>query len=228
VIGDRALGEKAEDVARLGSAIITTLQGEGLAACGKHFPGHGDTSTDSHFELPLVEHPLDRLRRVEFVPFRAAVAAGVATMMTAHVFVPALDETRPASLSKRIVGDLLRDELSYEGVILSDDLEMKAIANEYAVPAAAVLALEAGCDGVLICSGDHDTQAAAIEALVHAVEEDRLPLTRVDDALARQRRAKERFLALPIAARPLSGRALRSALGRDENRAVAEEMSRYL
>ncbi|PYR01532.1 MAG: beta-N-acetylhexosaminidase [Acidobacteria bacterium] len=228
VIGDRALGEKAEDVARLGSAIITTLQGEGLAACGKHFPGHGDTSTDSHFELPLVDHPPDRLRRVEFVPFRAAIAAGVATMMTAHVFVPALDEKRPASLSKRIVGDLLRDELSYEGVILSDDLEMKAIANEYAVPAAAVLALEAGCDGVLICSGDHDTQAAAIEALVHAVEEDRLPLTRVDDALARQRRAKERFLALPVAARPLSGRALRSALGRDENRAVAEEMSRYL
>ena len=228
VIGDRALGEKAEDVARLGSAIITTLQGEGLAACGKHFPGHGDTSTDSHFELPLVDHPPDRLRRVEFVPFRAAIAAGVATMMTAHVFVPALDEKRPASLSKRIVGDLLRDELSYEGVILSDDLEMKAIANEYAVPAAAVLALEAGCDGVLICSGDHDTQAAAIEALVHAVEEDRLPLTRVDAALARQRRAKERFLALPVAARPLSGRALRSALGRDENRAVAEEMSRYL
>ena len=228
VIGDRALGEKAEDVARLGSAIITTLQDEGLAACGKHFPGHGDTSTDSHFELPLVEHPPDRLRQVEFVPFRAAIAAGVATMMTAHVFVPALDEKRPASLSKRIVGDLLRDELSYEGVILSDDLEMKAIANEYAVPAAAVLALEAGCDGVLICSGDHDTQAAAIEALVHAVEEDRLPLTRVDAALARQRRAKERFLALPVAARPLSGRALRSALGRDENRAVAEEMSRYL
>jgi beta-N-acetylhexosaminidase len=228
VIGDRALGEKAEDVARLGSAIITTLQGEGLAACGKHFPGHGDTSTDSHFELPLVEHPPDRLRQVEFVPFRAAIAAGVATMMTAHVFVPAVDEKRPASLSKRIVGDLLRDELSYDGVILSDDLEMKAIANEYAVPAAAVLALEAGCDGVLICSGDHDTQAAAIEALVHAVEEDRLPLTRVDDALARQRRAKERFLAVPVAARPLSGRALRSALGRDENRAVAEEMSRYL
>jgi beta-N-acetylhexosaminidase len=228
VIGDRALGENAEDVARLGSAIITTLQAEGLAACGKHFPGHGDTSTDSHFELPLVEHPPERLRQVEFVPFKAAVAAGVATMMTAHVFVPALDEKRPASLSKRIVGDLLRDELSYEGVILSDDLEMKAIANEYPVPIASVLALEAGCDGVLVCSGDHDTQAAAIEALVHAVEEDRLPLTRVEDALARQRRAKERFLALPIAAHPRSGRELRAAIGRDENRAVAEEMARYL
>src|SRR5207247_283848 len=170
----------------------------------------------------------DRLRRVEFVPFRAAIAAGVATMMTAHVFVPALDEKRPASLSKRIVGDLLRGELHYGGVILSDDLEMKAIANEYAVPAAAVLALEAGCDGVLVCSGDHATQAAAIEALVHGVEEDRLRLTRGEDALDRQRRAKERFLATPVAARPLSGRSLRAALGGDEHRAIADEMARFL
>src|SRR5436309_8641603 len=111
VIGDRALAEKAEEVARLGSAIVRALQGEGIAACGKHFPGHGDTSTDSHFELPLVEHPPDRLRQVEFVPFRAAVEAGVATMMVAHLLVPSLDEQRPASLSKRIVTDLLRAEL---------------------------------------------------------------------------------------------------------------------
>src|SRR5882724_2919070 len=103
VIGDRALAEKAEEVARLGSAIVRALQGEGIAACGKHFPGHGDTSTDSHFELPLVEHPPDLLRRVEFVPFRAAIDAGVATIMTAHVLVPSLDEERPASLSRRII-----------------------------------------------------------------------------------------------------------------------------
>src|SRR5213593_1079996 len=90
VIGDRALAEKAEEVARLGAAIVAALQGEGVAACGKHFPGHGDTQTDSHLELPLVEHPLERLRSVEFVPFKAAIAAGVATMMTAHVFMPAL------------------------------------------------------------------------------------------------------------------------------------------
>src|SRR5713101_5510225 len=128
IIGDRALAEKAETVARLGSAIVRTLQAEGIAACGKHFPGHGDTSTDSHLELPLVEHPPDRLRRVEFLPFTAAIQAGVATIMTAHVLVPSLDDTRPASLSRRIVYDILRDELKYEGVILSDDLEMKAIA----------------------------------------------------------------------------------------------------
>jgi len=228
VIGDRALAEKAEHVARLGAAIVRALQTEGIAACGKHFPGHGDTSTDSHVELPLVEHPPERLREVEFAPFRAAIDAGVATIMTAHVLVPALDERRPASLSSAIVRDLLREELRYEGVILSDDLEMKAIAAEYEVPSAAVLAIEAGCDGVLICSGHHDTQAAALEAIIHAVEDERVPLRRVEDALKRQRRAKERFLAAPVAARPLAGRALRALLGRDEHRAIADEMARCL
>src|SRR3954467_8567116 len=111
VIGDRALAEKADEVARLGAAIVRALQAEGIAACGKHFPGHGDTSTDSHVELPLVEHPPERLREVEFAPFRAAIDAGVATIMTAHVLVPALDEQRPATLSKRVVTGLLREEL---------------------------------------------------------------------------------------------------------------------
>ena len=228
VIGDRALADKADQVARLGAAIVRALQGEGVAACGKHFPGHGDTSTDSHFELPLVEHPPERLRDTEFAPFRAAIDAGVATIMTAHVLVPSLDEKRPASLSRRIVHELLREELKFDGVILSDDLEMKAVAAEFEVPSAAVMAIQAGCDGVLICSGDHDTQAAALEAIIHAVEEARLPLARIEDALKRQRRAKERFLAAPVSARPLERRALRAALGRDEHRAIADEMARFL
>jgi beta-N-acetylhexosaminidase len=226
VIGDRALAESAGEVGRLGAAIIRALQGEGLAACGKHFPGHGDTSTDSHLELPLVEHPPERLREVEFAPFRAAVEAGVATIMTAHVLVPSLDEEVPATLSKRIVG-LLREELGYQGVILSDDLEMKAVAGSYTVPEAAVRAVAAGCDGVLICSGDHDVQAAALEALVHAVEEERIPTARIDDALRRQQRAKERFLAGPVAAKPKGGKGLRQALGRDEHQAIAHEMARF-
>src|SRR5439155_703353 len=162
VIGDRALAGQAADVARLGGAIVRTLQAEGIAACGKHFPGHGDTSTDSHHELPLVEHPPERLREVEFQPFKAAIEAGVATIMTAYVFVPSLDDKNPATLSKRVVTDLLRHELKYEGVILSDDLEMKAIAATHPVPASAVLAIDAGCDGSLICSGDHEGQWAAL------------------------------------------------------------------
>ena len=227
VIGDRALAAQATEVARLGSAIIRELQAAGVAACGKHFPGHGDTSADSHVELPLVEHPPDRLRAVEFLPFRAAIEADVATIMTAHILVPALDEDRPATLSRGIVAGILRNELHYDGVILSDDLEMQAIAARYEVPEAAVLALAAGCDGVLICSGDHGTQAATLEALVHAVEEERLSLSRVEDALQRQQRVKERFLAAPVSSRPLTAKSLRQVLGRDEHRAIADEMARF-
>src|SRR5262245_59733015 len=183
VIGDRVLAGRAEDVARLGSVIIRAMQAEGLAACGKHFPGHGDTSTDSHLELPLVEHPPERLREVEFAPFRAAIEAGVATIMTAHVLVPSLDEKRPATLSRRVVTGLLREELKYDGVILSDDLEMKALASDYKVHDSALLAIEAGCDGVLICSGDVDVQVEALETLVRAVESSRLRFSRVEDAL---------------------------------------------
>jgi len=227
IIGDRALADTAKTVAELGSAIVRVLQGDGIAACGKHFPGHGDTGTDSHLELPLIEHPPDRLRAVELEPFRAAIAAGVATIMTAHILLPALDEQRPATLSKTIVTGLLREELKFEGVILSDDLEMKAIAAAYQIPAAAVMAVEAGCDGVLICSGDHETQAAALEALVYAVEQERLPLSVVENALQRQQRAKERFMAAPVAARPANAKALRLVLGRDEHQAVAHEMARF-
>ena len=129
VIGDRALGERPETVAKLGRVIIEELQRAGVAACGKHFPGHGDTATDSHVELPIVEHPPDRLRAVEFVPFKAAIEAGVAFIMTAHVLVVSIDEERPATLSPRIVTDILRHELGYTGVIVSDDLEMKAISR---------------------------------------------------------------------------------------------------
>jgi beta-N-acetylhexosaminidase len=227
VIGDRSIAEKAADVARLGTAIVRVLQQEGIAACGKHFPGHGDTSTDSHFELPLVEHPPEQLRAREFLPFVAAIEAEVATIMTAHVLVPCFDEGRPATLSRRVVTGLLRQELRYDGVILSDDLEMKALAKDYAVPEAAVLAIEAGCDGVLICSGNHELQAATLEALIHALETERLPLTRVEDALARNRRARERFLAQGTP-RPMTAKALRQALGREEHRLIADEMAQFV
>jgi beta-N-acetylhexosaminidase len=113
-------------------------------------------------------------------------------------------------------------------VILSDDLEMKAIAATYAVPAAAALAIDAGCDGVLICSGNHEVQASALEAIIHAVEQDRLRPTRVEDALKRQQRAKERFLAASPVSRPLEGRQLRQVIGRDGHLAIADEMARYL
>ena len=229
IIGDRALAEDADSVARLGATIIRALQDNGVAACGKHFPGHGDTSVDSHLALPIVEHPPDRIRRVEFVPFREAIRADVAFIMTAHVLVPSLDEDKPATLSPRVVRALLREELGFPGVILSDDLEMKAIASTYRVPDAAVDAIAAGCDALLVCSGDVSLQAATLEALVHAVEQDRIPFKRLEDALVRNRRAKERFLAASALATAASGRQgqLRHVLGCDAHQRIVEEMARF-
>jgi beta-N-acetylhexosaminidase len=227
VIGDRALSERAEDVARLGRVIIKTLQEEGIAASGKHFPGHGDTSVDSHFELPLIEHPPDRIERVELEPFRAAIAEGVASIMTAHILIPALDPDRPATLSPVIVDGMLKKQMGYEGLVLSDDLEMKAIASHYGIPEATVAAVAAGCDAVLMCGSDVETQVAALEAVIRATEDGSLPLKRVEDALSRHRRVKERFLA-PPRPRPLAGAALRAVLGCDEHQAVADEMARFV
>jgi beta-N-acetylhexosaminidase len=226
VIGDRALAEDADSVGRLGVAIIRGLQENGVAACGKHFPGHGDTSVDSHLELPLVEHPPDRIRRVECVPFREAIRAGVAFIMTAHVLVPAFDEEKPATLSPLIVQSLLRNELDFQGVILSDDLEMKAIAKTYTVPDAAVEAIAAGCDGLLVCSGDVEAQLATLEALIHAVEQEKISYKRLQDALTRLRRAKERLLAAPVTSH--KNTRIRQVLGCDAHQRIVDEMARYL
>jgi len=227
VIGDRALAETAESVAQLGAAVVKGLQENGVAACGKHFPGHGDTSVDSHLDLPLVEHPPDRIQRVECVPFRAAIAADVAFIMTAHILVPTIDEENPATLSTRIVKGMLRGELGFSGVILSDDLEMQAIARTWAVPDAAVRAIGAGCDAMLVCSGDYEAQAQALEALVHAVEDGRIARTAFDDSQKRLRLAKERFLAIPVGA-PQRSQDLRRVLGCDAHRRIADEMARFL
>jgi beta-N-acetylhexosaminidase len=225
VIGDRALAERAEDVARLGAAIIRTLQGEGIAACGKHFPGHGDTSVDSHHELPVVEHPPDRIEQVELVPFRAAIEADVACIMTAHILIPSLDEEHPATLSPRIIG-MVKHSLNFQGFVVTDDLAMKAISKRYGTAEATVAAIAAGCDAVLLCGTDQGEQIAAIEAVIYAVEQGTLPLKRVEDALTRQRRVKERFLA-PPRPMPLTGSALRTLLGREEHQAIAAEMARF-
>ena len=228
VIGDRALGEKPEVVAKLGRVIIEELQRAGVAACGKHFPGHGDTATDSHVELPIVEHPPDRLRAVEFVPFKTAIEAGVAFIMTAHVLVTSIDDERPATLSKKIVQAILREELGFKGVIVSDDLEMKAIVNSYTPGEAAVAAIGAGCDAILMCgsgkAADIELQAQALEALIYAVEDETLSVNQVEAALDRNRRAKEHFLR---EWRPPTAAQLRTVIGSEQHRAISEQMAQF-
>ena len=182
-IGDRALSDSADDVAAHGRVIVETLQQAGIAAAGKHFPGHGDTGVDSHLELPVCDLPPDRIRAVEFVPFRAAIDARVAFMLTCHVLYPAFDEEHPATLSPAIVQALLRDELRFDGAILTDDLDMKAIADRYTIEETAVRAIRAGCDGLLICGGDYDRKARAMEALIRAAEDEKTFARRVEDLL---------------------------------------------
>ena len=228
VIGDRALSDDPAQVADLGAIIVRTLQSEGIAACGKHFPGHGDTGVDSHEDLPVVEQELGRLVEVELRPFKAAIQAGVAAVMTAHVRYPALDEASPATLSRRIVTDLLRQELGFGGVIATDDLGMGAIAKHHAVTDAAVAAVNAGCDLLLLCAPDPASRIAVIEGLIYAVEAGALPWPRIEDALRRQRRVKERFLAGDGDWRPPPPRVLDARLGCAEHQAIAEEMRGYL
>ena len=220
-IGDRALSDRSDEVARLGGVLIETLQAAGVAACGKHFPGHGDTSEDSHHELPVLDHDRRRLDAIELPPFRQAIAADVASIMVAHLLLPALDPDRPTSLAPAIVQTLLKDTLRFPGMVLSDDLGMQAIGSSRSLPVAAVDALLAGCDGVLLCNVGVDEQARALEAIIRAAESDELTTTRIDDAMARQRRAKARFLANRRPAPDLS------LVGCEAHQALAREMAAW-
>lgn len=171
IIGDRAFGTDPELAARRALAFARGLDAAGVLACGKHFPGHGDTSTDSHLELPRIDHAWDRLERIELLPFRRAAAAGLPMIMTAHVVFAALDADRPATLSPQVVTGLLRGKLGYQGVIVSDDLDMKAIAAHMGAGVAAVGAIRAGCDALLLCR-DEASQAEAEAALAREAERD--------------------------------------------------------
>ncbi|MCA9676474.1 MAG: beta-N-acetylhexosaminidase, partial [Myxococcales bacterium] len=151
IIGDRAFGADPEDVARRALGFATGLARAGVLGCGKHFPGHGDTHLDSHLALPRVDHDRARLDAVELLPFRRAAAAGLPMLMTAHVVFAAVDPDVPATLSRKVVGGILRDELGYDGLVVSDDLDMKAIADHYGIGDAAVRAIDAGCDVLLLC-----------------------------------------------------------------------------
>jgi beta-N-acetylhexosaminidase len=185
VIGDRSFGRTPERVAKHAAHFITAMQEAGVAACAKHFPGHGDTSTDSHFELPRLDHDLERLRAVELPPFRAAIEAGVASIMTAHVLFPAIDRDRPATIAPDVMS-LLRNELGYEGVVFSDDLEMKAVADRYGARELVEGCFAAGVDALLVCRSAQlrDDALAKIEDLAD---------TTLVDPLARICRLKRRF-----------------------------------
>lgn len=209
VIGTRSFGADPALVARHVAAWVEGVQSQGVAACVKHFPGHGDTAQDSHLTLPRVEASTDLLRERELVPFAAAVAAGAASVMTSHIVVPALDPDLPATLSAPVLG-VLREEVGFTGAIVSDALDMAGASAAHGIPEAAVRALAAGCD--LLCVGPQEDvamvrriQAAVVDAVAAGrLEEERLEASRERVAAMRGRPA-------PAATEPYDGSAVRDA-----------------
>ncbi len=185
VIGDRAFGADPELVARHVAAFVRGLQSSGVAASLKHFPGHGDVAQDSHLALPRSDANLARLEAVEWRPFAAGIAAGAASVMTGHLLLPALDEALPATLSSKVLGGVLRERLGFEGLVFSDALDMRAIAERWGVSEGAVLASVAGVDVPVVCNGNVAGYEATLAALGRAQREGRLRPERACGRLAR-------------------------------------------
>ncbi len=222
VIGDRAFGTTPEMVVHSALPYLQGLTEGGVTGCGKHFPGHGDTELDSHEDLPRVGHGMDRLRRLELVPFAKAAKHGMRLVMTAHLVAEALDPQGPASLSRRAIEDCLRGELGFKGAVASDDLEMGAIAGLMGPAEAAVAALVAGNDIVLVCQ----TEQAALEAwqgLERAMARGDVHPARQAEAESRRRALMKRITRLR--ARPAdTAKDPVSVIGSDEHRRVAERL----
>jgi beta-N-acetylhexosaminidase len=192
VIGVRAFGEDADTVSKYGIAAMRGMRRAGVIATGKHFPGHGDTSTDTHYDMASVPHDLARLQAVELAPFKAAIDSGIDAIMTAHVMFPAIepDPAIPATLSKAVLTDLLRKKMGFDGTVISDCLEMAAISEGIGVAKGAIATLQAGADIVLV-SHRPERQLAAIEAVVQAAERGEISVAQIDEAVTRVRRLKQ-------------------------------------
>jgi beta-N-acetylhexosaminidase len=230
VIGVRSFGSNVDLVALFGSETVRGLQSSGVSAVAKHFPGHGDTSVDSHRELPVVPHPLERLQSLEFVPFRAAIEAGVDGIMTAHLYLPSIEPQQdvPATLSRTVLTGLLREQLGYRGLILTDALDMDAIKKDRSAAEAAVEAFEAGADMLLIAGINSDDRAHLADgppALLSAVQSGRVSERRLDESVLRILETKARRGILLGAVGPPAlpdG----SVLNSPEHRALAIDVAR--
>jgi len=203
VIGVRSFGSDAELVARHGPAWVTGLQSTGVAATAKHFPGHGDTARDSHVSLPVVDRSLDELRERELLPFAAAIEAGCQLIMTSHILLPQVDANHPATMSRILLHDVLREELGFSRVIVSDALDMAGASGSLGIAGAAVAALRAGCDLLCLGTDNSDDQLADIERAVKgAIAQGTLAPDRLSDATSRVRGLAKEMAAARKSAGP--------------------------
>lgn len=196
VIGVRSPGDDGERVGRVAAATARGLRDAGVAPCAKHFPGHGDTAVDSHYGLPVITKNRRELEACELVPFRRLAVDGIDCIMMAHIALPEFrgGGMLPASLSEQVVSGFLRRTMKYPGVIVTDCLEMDGVRKEYGTPKAAVMALKAGSDAVMICH-TFEVQLEAIEAVYQAVQSGEIPVEHIDAAVERIQKLKEKYVS---------------------------------
>lgn len=192
IIGDRSFGDDPEIVSSFGIAAMKGLQSENIISVVKHFPGHGDTAVDSHLDLPVVSKSIEQLYELELIPFKNAIAEGTDVVMVAHILLPKVDSTFPSSMSKEIITGILREQLNFDGVVITDDLTMKAITNNYNIAAAAVNSVKAGSDIILIAHDYHNV-ISSFQALKKAVENGEIPEERIDESVTRILQLKEKY-----------------------------------
>lgn len=192
VIGTRAFSDDPETVARIASGAIRGLQRGGVIACAKHFPGHGDTTADSHIELPIVNHSLDRLKQMEWIPFGRVIHGGVESVMTAHILNPNLDPEFPATLSPQTIA-YLRNDLRFQKIVIADDLEMEAIASRYPIEEATLKTIGADVDLILICK-TLQKQITAIETVLRKVLDIKIPVKRIEQSSERITKVRNRYI----------------------------------
>ncbi len=192
IIGDRSFGTDAELVSELGLQMMKGIQSEQVISVIKHFPGHGDTAVDSHKELPIIQKSLEELQALELIPFKHAVEQGAEVVMVGHILLPKIDSTYPASISERIITDVLREQLGYEGIIITDDMTMKAILNNLEIGESAVSAVKAGNDIVLVAH-NYANVKKAIDSIIKAIENGEITEQRIDESVKRILSIKKKY-----------------------------------
>ncbi|MBP6964509.1 MAG: glycoside hydrolase family 3 C-terminal domain-containing protein [Armatimonadetes bacterium] len=222
IIGIRSYGESPEMVSELGAAAVEGFQSNGIMACAKHFPGHGDTSTDTHLSMPSIPYQRKRLNKVELAPFRACIKAGVAMVMSTHIVFTALDPSMPATLSPAVLTGLLRKHMGFGGLIVTDCMEMKAVTANYGVGEASVLAVKAGTD-ILLASHTLEAQAQIRTALLKAVESGEISEERIEESVARIMAVKSEYGLDQRRTTDIS--TVRESVGTETNRSLEREIA---
>ncbi len=220
VIGDRSFGKDPDTVSGLAVATMKGIKSQGVVPVVKHFPGHGDTAVDSHVDLPVSYKSMKQLKSFELLPFESAIDQGADMMMVAHIKLPEIDKTGlPASLSHAVITGLLRDDLGFKGVVITDDLEMGAIAKHYGTGDAAVKAVEAGADMVLVCH-TYESQTEAIDAIAKAVKNGQISEERIDESVKHIVMLKQKY---KLSDKPVNLSGVEETVGSEKHQSIADK-----